>query len=327
MDRVFSGIQPTGTLHLGNYLGAVSNWVRLQDRADIERVYCVVDYHAITADYDPRELGPRTLALARDLLACGVDPDRSAVFVQSQVPEHTELAWILASCASYGDLQRMTQFKSKGEHQSFVSSGLFTYPVLQAADILLYDADLVPVGEDQVQHLELTRDIARRFNLLYGECFPEVNPLLTESPRIMSLRDPEQKMSKSAGEGHFLALDAPENENLRMIKRAVTDVGPAPEGRMSAGVANLFTILKALGEASAHAGLVADYERGELRYAALKEAVAEAVLDLVRGFQSRKAAIPPERARAVLQDGAERVRPLARAKLADVRRRIGLADL
>jgi len=327
MNRVFSGIQPTGTLHLGNYLGAVQNWVRLQERTDLDRIYCIVDYHAITAAYDPKELAVRSLNLARDLLACGLDPERSAIFVQSQIPEHTELAWVFASCASYGALQRMTQFKSKGDQQEFVSSGLFTYPVLQAADILLYDANLVPVGEDQVQHLEFTRDIARRFNMLYGDTFPEVDPLLTEAPRIMSFRDPEQKMSKSSGEGHFLALDAPENESAKMIKRAVTDVGPAPEGAMSPGVANLFTIMKALGRTEAHAKLTADYERGELRYADLKGEVGDAVLELVRGFQTRKAAFPEDTVRRVLRDGAEKVRPYAKKKMAEVRERIGLLAL
>ncbi|NNF07623.1 MAG: tryptophan--tRNA ligase, partial [Candidatus Eisenbacteria bacterium] len=266
MNRVFSGIQPTGTLHLGNYLGAVANWVALQENTSIDRIYCVVDYHAITADYDPKDLMKRSVNLARDLLACGLDPEKSALFVQSQIPEHTELAWIFQACTSYGELQRMTQFKSKGDTQSFVSAGLFTYPVLQAADILLYDANMVPVGEDQVQHLELTRGIARRFNTLYGECFPDVKPLLTEAPRIMSLKNPEQKMSKSSGEGHFLALDAPENETAKMIKRAVTDTGPAEDGEMSPGVANLFTILKALGATEAHTSLMADYEGGSLRY-------------------------------------------------------------
>jgi tryptophanyl-tRNA synthetase len=161
--RILSGIQPTGELTIGNYLGAVRNWVNLQD-TDRECFYCVVDYHAITVEYDTEQLAPRTLDMARDLLACGIDPQKSTLFVQSQVPEHLELAWIFASQTAYGELSRMTQFKEKSDRQSFISVGLFTYPVLQAADILAYQATEVPVGEDQLQHLELVRDIARRFN-------------------------------------------------------------------------------------------------------------------------------------------------------------------
>ena len=325
MSRVFSGIQPSGTLHLGNYLGAVRNWVDLQERQDLERIYCVVDYHAITVDYEPKDLAQKTVNLARDLLACGLDPERSALFVQSDVPEHAELAWVFqATCASYGDLQRMTQFKSKGEQQSFISAGLFTYPVLQAADILIYDADLVPVGEDQVQHLEFTRDIARRFNTLFGETFPETKPLLTESARIMSLRDPEQKMSKSAGEGHYLALDAPLNQSLKMVKRAVTDTGPAEEGAMSPGVANLFTIIKALELEEAHASLMKDYEQGSLRYSDLKGAVSEGVEAFVTRFQERKAAFDEAAVRRILEEGADKVRPAARRKMQEVRDKVGL---
>ncbi len=328
MTRVFSGIQPTGTLHLGNYLGAIRNWVALQERPEYACIYCVVDYHAITVEYEPERLGERTLALARDLLACGLDPARSALFAQSQVPEHTELAWIFqATSTAYGELQRMTQFKSKSDQQAFVTAGLFTYPVLQAADILLYDAERVPVGEDQVQHLELTREVARRFNLRYGETFPEVLPLLTESPKILSLRDPEQKMSKSAGEGHYLAMDTTEAEARDMIKRAVTDVGPRPEGGMSPGVANLFGILKILGEASVHARLLKDYEEGRLRYVDLKGETADAVWAAMARIQERKAQFPIEMVREVLRDGAAKVRPLAQAKIEEVRRRVGLLPI
>jgi len=328
MLKVFSGIQPTGSLHLGNYLGAIRNWVALQEHPDFDCLYCVVDYHAITMEYETDALAGQTLSMARDLLACGLDPKRSTLFVQSQVPEHTELAWIFqATSTAYGELQRMTQFKSKAEQQAFTTAGLFSYPVLQAADILLYDGERVPVGEDQVQHLELTREIARRFNNRYGETFPLVEPLLTESPRIASFRDPEQKMSKSGGEGHFLSLDAPETEVRNMIQRAVTDVGPKPEGAMSPGVANLFTVLKALGSPEAQARLRADYEAGKLRYVELKGAVSDAVWATTARIQARKEAYPPERVREILREGAARARPAARAKIAQVRDRIGLASL
>ncbi len=328
MTRVFSGIQPTGSLHLGNYLGAIKNWVALQDRDDFERIYCVVDYHAITVEYDAGHLAERTLGMVRDLLACGLDPERSAIFAQSQVPEHTELAWIFqATSTSYGELQRMTQFKSKTDQQDFVTAGLFTYPVLQAADILLYDAARVPVGEDQVQHLELSREIGRRFNQRFGETFPEVLPLLTSAPRILSFRDPTQKMSKSAGEGHYLALDGTEDEARGMIKRAVTDTGPAEAGVMSPGVQNLFTVLRELGRTEDHDRLMADYKAGSLRYVDLKGAVSDAVWETASAIQARMKEFPSEVVREVIREGAERVRPIARAKIAEVRKRVGLLEL
>lgn len=328
MTRVFSGIQPTGSLHLGNYLGAIRNWVALQERDDYDCVYCVVDYHAITVDYETDRLAPRTLDMARDLLACGLNPERSILFAQSSVREHTELAWVFqGTSAAYGELQRMTQFKGKADAQSFVTSGLFTYPVLQAADILLYDAARVPVGEDQVQHLELTREIARRFNNRFGDTFPETEPLLTEAPKILSFRDPSQKMSKSSGEGHFLPMDSTEADARKMIQRAVTDVGPATEGTMSPGVSNLFTVLRTLGEGDRHAELMQDYEQGKLRYSDLKGAVADAVWTTTAGIQSRREAFSPERVIEILRDGANRARPIAQAKMADVRKKIGLLEL
>jgi tryptophanyl-tRNA synthetase len=324
--KIFSGIQPTGTLHLGNYLGAIRNWVALQERPGAETIYCIVDYHAITVQYEARELAPRTVEMARDLLACGIDPARSALFVQSQVPEHIELSWVFqATCTAVGELQRMTQFKAKSEAQRLVSVGLFTYPVLQAADILVYRASHVPVGEDQVQHLELARDAARRFNSRFGETFPEVEPLLTRTPRVMSLKDPEQKMSKSAGEGHFLPLTAGEEEVRRMIRRAVTDLGPRPEGGMSAGVANLFQILEALGRPEVHRQLSTAHEAGELKYVDLKGEVADAVWATASAIQQRRAQWSDERVRQVLVESAERVRPAARETMRMVRQRIGLA--
>lgn len=325
--RIFSGIQPTGTLHLGNYLGAVRNWVELQDRPGAETFYCVVDYHAITVDYEPEQLARRTVEMTRDLLACGIEPEQSIVFAQSAVPEHTELAWIFqATCAAYGDLQRMTQFKAKAEGQSLITAGLFTYPVLQTADILLYKASHVPVGEDQVQHLELARDISRRFNTRFGDTFPEVQPILTATPRVMSLKDPEQKMSKSAGEGHFLPLNGSEDEIRKMVRRAVTDVGPRPEGEMSPGVANLFRILKALGIEEVYRRLQDDYEAGSLRYVDLKGEVADAVWTTAAEIQERRDAWDEARVRRVLAEGAERARPIARETVGEVRERIGLAQ-
>jgi tryptophanyl-tRNA synthetase len=199
---VFSGIQPTGEMHIGNYFGAVANYVRLQNVGQYQTIYCVVDLHAMTTPYDPSALRRNSEQMFIDLLACGLDTDRSIVFVQSMVPEHTELAWIFSCVCSYGDLTRQTQFKEKseqleGKQDAFISAGLFTYPVLQAADILLYRAANVPVGQDQKQHLELSRTIANRFNNQFGEYFPEPQMLATETPKLLALNDPTKKMSKS----------------------------------------------------------------------------------------------------------------------------------
>ena len=245
--RIFSGIQPTGVLHLGNYFGAIKQWVELQEGN--ECFYCIVDYHALTNEGSrPDELRRAKESLALDLLACGIDPEKSVLFVQSDVPEHTELCWILGCVTSYGDLTRMTQFKQKAKEQEFVNAGLFYYPVLQAADILLYLADHVPVGEDQLQHLELSRRIARRFNYRFGDFFPEPQPILSKGARIMSLTDPSRKMSKSYGPEHYIGLMEDEESIYRKIRSAVTDVGLTPGQEMSRALANLYAIL----EISAH---------------------------------------------------------------------------
>ncbi len=241
-------------MHIGNYFGAVKNWVALQDTH--ECIYSVVDLHAITRPYEPNKLRENTQRMVVDLLACGIDPQKAILFIQSLVPEHTELTWILSCLCPYGDLKRMTQFKDKsalveGEDTTqFVSAGFFSYPVLQAADILVYRAQYVPVGKDQEQHLELSRELARRFNNQFGvDLFPEPAPLFTPTPKIMSLVDPSKKMSKSSGERHYIALFEDEKSLRNKIKSAVTDSGDRPpEGLMSPGVANLFEILGACGK-------------------------------------------------------------------------------
>ena len=250
--RVLSCIQPTGEIHIGNYFGAVKNWVDIQDRYDC--VYGVVDLHAMTMPYDPKTLQDNTTQMFIDLLACGIDPAKSVLFVQSLVPQHTELTWIFNCVTSFGELSRMTQFKDKtdqleesGGKKGFISAGLFTYPVLQAADILIYKANFVPVGKDQEQHLELSRNIAVRFNNQFGEYFPEPAPLFTEVPKLMSLADPTKKMSKSLGDKHYISLFETEDSIRKKVKTAVTDTGGQPGGEMSPGVANLFTIIKACG--------------------------------------------------------------------------------
>src|SRR5438067_1653637 len=282
--RIFSGIQPTGAKHLGNYIGAIRNYVATQERG--EAFFCIVDLHSITTDYEPEELREATLSLAALLFAAGLDPDRSTVFVQSHVSAHPEAAWLLGSVTSFGELRRMTQFKDKADAQEFVSAGLFTYPVLQAADILLYRTDIVPIGEDQRQHLELARDVAERFNARYGETltvpqavFPEVGA------RIMDLQEPEKKMSTTGGtaQGTVLVLDPPDTIRKK-FRSAVTDSGRevvrSPE---KPGISNLVEIM-AVATGDEPTAVEARYD-GQ-GYGAVKQDVAEAVvalLDPVRG--------------------------------------------
>lgn len=321
--RVFSGIQPTGSLHLGNYVGALKNWARLQ--AEAESYFAVVDYHAITIPYDPAEMSGRVFEAALDVLACGIDPERCTFFVQSRVPEHTELCWIFNTLTSVGALERMTQFKEKSEQfRESINAGLFDYPVLQAADILLYKANLVPVGEDQLQHVELSREIARRFNQRFGDTFPEPEATLTQAPRLMALNDPERKMSKSLP-GSYLSL-ADDEATLRMkIGRAVTDAGPDPT-MMSAGVKNLFTLLQEFAAAGTVRHFQEAYAAGTLRYSELKPAVADAVVAALAPIRARRAELVahPDRVRAALDAGAERASTVARRTMDEVRHRLGL---
>ena len=326
--RVFSGAQPTGTLHIGNYFGAIRNWAVLQE--DHECVYCIVDYHAITIEVDPNVLRAASRSMALDLIACGIDPERSILFVQSAVPEHTELAWILGTVTSYGDLTRMTQFKDKSAGRKFVSAGLFTYPVLQAADIFLYRATGVPVGKDQVQHLELSRRIARRFNSRYGELFPEPEPIVPKKgARIMSLADPSIKMSKSAGEAHYIGVMEDESSIRKKIRSAVTDVGLKPGSEMSPGVENLFEILELAtaegGDPTIVRELREEFEAGKLLYSRLKDAVFEELIRIIRPIQQRRAEVAQSgKIEEILEEGAMRARELARPTIAEVRKRVGL---
>ena len=324
MARVLSGIQPTGGIHLGGYLGALRQWVADQHEADA--YFLVVDLHALTIPRDPKELREQTLETALILLAAGLDPNVCTLFVQSHVPEHSQLAWILECVASMGELRRMTQFKEKaksGENEARV--GLYTYPVLQAADILLYDANRVPVGDDQRQHLELCRDLAIRFNSRYGETFvvPEATVPKTGA-RVMDLQDPTSKMSKSAesNRGVIMVLDEPDVIE-RKVRRAVTDPGAQirfdPEHKP--GVSNLLQILAASsgGDPEALADDFADY-------ASLKQAVTDAVVELLRPLRERylDLATDPRGAEDILTTGAAKAREVASATLARAQDAIGL---
>ncbi len=323
MTRVLSGVQPTGHLHLGNYLGAFRNWVADQHRHDA--YFCVVDLHAMTADYDRDALAACTLDAAVNLLAVGLDPARCTVFVQSHVPEHPRLAWLLECTATVGELRRMTQFKEKGGEQDSVRAGVFTYPVLMAADILLYDADRVPVGDDQRQHLELTRDVAIRFNNRFGDTFVVPEPAVpTVAARVMDLQEPTRKMSKSTSSplGTVLVLDPPEAID-RKIRKAVTDAETEVRYDPVAkpGVSNLLELLAAAGGGDPHA-LAAEYDS----YGPLKKAVAEALAEMLRPVRERRAelAADPGAVESVLVEGATKARTVAGATLDRAMRAAGL---
>ncbi|MBM4119042.1 tryptophan--tRNA ligase [bacterium] len=323
MKRVFSGIQPSGEPHLGNYAGALLNWVRLQ--ADYECIYCVVDYHAITQSYDAELLAARTLDMATAILAAGVDPQRATLFVQSAVPEHTELAWLLNCVTPLGELERMTQFKDKAARdRKNINVGLLAYPVLQAADIALYRGELVPVGEDQVQHLELAREILRRFNARYGEVFPEPQPLLSTAKRILGL-DGQAKMSKSLG--NTLAVLADAEEIWDKLRPAVTDarrVRRSDPGEPED--CNIFTMHKAFTGEAKRDELAAGCRSAGIGCFDCKRVLADAIdaqLAPVRE-RYRELAARPERVREVLAAGATRCRGIAREVLAEARAAMGL---
>ncbi|MCC6459727.1 MAG: tryptophan--tRNA ligase [Saprospiraceae bacterium] len=332
MKNILSAIQPTGDLHIGNYFGAVQNWVRLQE--SYHCTYGVVDFHSMTMPYKADQLRENTWKMVFYLLACGVKPEN--LFIQSQVPEHVELSWILGCVTSYGELSRMTQFKDKTEQlkdtdkEAFVSSALFLYPVLQAADILIYHADFVPVGKDQEQHLELSRNIAQRFNQQFGkEYFRHPEPLFTETPKILSPADPSKKMSKSLGEKHYINLFGEEDRVRKQIKSAVTDTGDTPAGQMSPGVQNLFEILRACGQIDAHNALMTDHQSGALRYSDLKESVADALAALTSAFRERLHTLNADKkaVKGQILESSAAIRKRAQATLREVREIVGLPGL
>ena len=323
--RVLSGIQPTGKLHLGNYLGALKNWVAMQDEFPNECYYCIVDLHAITAAYDPKKFKERIFDTTLDFLAAGLDPKKSAIFIQSQVPEHAELQWMLNTITPLGMLERMTQYKDKKQKQQTenVSAGLLNYPILMAADILIYKATLVPVGEDQVQHLELTRQISRKFNNTFGETLPEPEARLTEGARIMSLTSPENKMSKSDVERSYITLDEEPERITSKLKKAVTDAGAG--GEIGPGPLNLITIMSVIDPATADE-FKKQAEQGTVRYADLKSTLAEKLSDYLGPFRDRRAALAatPQDVWGILEVGRERASRLAVETLSEVKKKMGL---
>ncbi|MGF7086485.1 tryptophanyl-tRNA synthetase [Kroppenstedtia sanguinis] len=326
MKRVFSGMQPTGDLHLGNYIGALKRFIPLQEEA--ECFFCVVDLHALTVPRDPEDLRRKTMELAGLYLAAGLDPERSALFIQSHNPAHSEGAWLLQCITRMGELSRMTQFKDKGKGSDSATAGLFSYPVLMAADILLYQADLVPVGEDQKQHLELTRDLADRFNRIYGEVFKIPEPHIGETgARIMALDNPEKKMSKSADSSlnSIQLLDGPDLI-LKKFKRAVTDSGSQIryDRENKPGVSNLLDIHSVMTGESVDSLVERYRDKG---YGHLKIDTAEVVIGELKPLQERfRDVMESGEVQRVLARGAERAQEVAGATLSRMQQAMGLVS-
>ncbi len=323
---IVSGIQPTGSLHVGNYLGAVKNWVDLQNSGKYEMYIFIADLHSLTGNMKSEDRRHQIMRLAAELLAAGIDPDKTTFFIQSDITSHTDLAWILNCVTPISELYRMTQFKDKSVRQEKnINAGLLTYPILQAADILLYHGDTVPVGQDQVQHVELTRDIARWFNNRFEKnYFPEAKALLTDIPKVMSLLEPEKKMSKSLGDNHVINIgDAPEII-LKKIKRAVT----ATEGGEKApGVANLLLLLKNFGSQETYEKFVRAEKAGTILYGDLKNELAEAIADHFAEFRMRRDQLLSDdfdKLAKILLRGKEKAKIIASETMEEVRELVGI---
>lgn len=319
-NRIFSGIQPSGNLHIGNYLGAIKNWVKLQDEYD--SIFCVVDLHAITVPQDPEELKRRTIEVAKIYLAAGIDPKKCSLFIQSHVHEHTELMWVLNTIVKIAELERMTQFKDKSAKPG-IDAGLLNYPILMAADILLYDTELVPVGKDQLQHIELARDLATRFNHKFGETFIIPKGYTTkESANIMGLDDPTKKMSKSASsEYNYISLTDDEETVRRKIKKAVTDSGSEivyQEDKPA--LTNLINIYSLFSDIPVKE--IEEKYKGK-GYAEFKADLADVVVNFLKPFQEKMKEYSDEKVLKILEEGAEKVRPIAKKKLDEVKKKIG----
>jgi tryptophanyl-tRNA synthetase len=326
MKTVFSGIQPSGELHLGNYLGAIRNWVALQDQ--YRCIFCVVDYHAITQDYDTKTMSPRVSEMVVDLLALGIDPDRSLLFLQSMVPEHTELCWVFNNVTGFGDLERMTQFKDKSEHQpENINVGLFDYPVLQAADILLYRAERVPVGQDQVQHIELARRIARSFNHRWGKVFPECEPLLTNLPKLLGT-DGKAKMSKSLGNHIPLTAFGNDKALRKLLGKCVTDtkrVNREDPGNPD-DCPTVAVMHREISSEADNAWVREGCTTAGIGCADCKTKLGDNLMSHFAAYVERRAALlaNPQRVTDVLIAGAAKAREIAQRTMSDVHKKLGL---
>jgi tryptophanyl-tRNA synthetase len=321
--RIVSGIQPTGPMHIGNYLGALKDFVELQDKFDC--YFFIADLHSLTGDFDPKKKAQQIQDLAETFLAVGLNPKKCTLFVQSQIPAHTELAWILNTLAPMGELERMTQYKDKAARQrSNINVGLFDYPVLQAADILIYKPDLVPVGSDQVQHLEFTNTLARKFNNKFGITFAEISPYTKKPLRIMSVADPEKKMSKSDPTSVINIFDSPETITKKLAKApTATD---APKGTMPKGVENLFELLKHFGKPAMFNRYQKVYNENKIRYSELKEDLAKAIADYFKTMRKQKQTFEQNQklTLSVFSDGAKKATKIASRTITEVKEKVGL---
>ena len=322
---IVSGIKPTGTLNIGGYLGAVKNWIALQNSEKYEQYIFIADLHALATATSATRLRAESNKLAADLMACGLDAKKTCLFVQSHIPEHAELAWIFNCVTPISELKRMTQFKDKSQKQEKnINAGLLMYPILQAADILLYKAANVPVGQDQVQHVELTRDIAHWFNRRYGDYFPETKALLTEIPKVMGLTEPTKKMSKSDGNAdNVIELTDEPSVIEKKIKRAVTATAG---GGQTPGVENLLTLLKQFGSATTHKKFWDAEKDGSIRYGDLKQALANALANYFADFRTKRAELlaNPKKLENILAEGASQARAVAQKTMTDVRKIVGI---
>ena len=326
MMKLFSGIQPTGLLHIGNYFGAIKNWVQLQKK--YPSLFSIVDYHAITVPYQPKQMSKRILEATMDIISAGINTDKSIIFIQSTVPEHTELAWILNTITPIGDLNRMTQFKEKSkENAENINAGLFNYPVLMAADILLYKAEVVPVGEDQVQHLELAREIARKFNKTFGKTFPEPKPILTAGARIMSLNNPRKKMSKSHGAESYIAISDSFEIILKKLAPAVTD--PARQKRTDPGTpekCNLYHLHRLVSDKKDLNCVVKGCTQAKIGCLECKHLLAKNLIKELKPIQEKKEYLKqhPEKIKKILEKGTKQAKEIAQKTIKEVKQKMGL---
>lgn len=320
---IVSGIQPTGHLHIGNYLGAVKNFVALQNSDKYDMYIFIADLHSLTGKKPDKKLREMVQNTAAEFIAAGIDPKKTTFFAQSDVVGHADLAWIFNCVTPMAELERMTQYKDKSVQLQQTSAGLFTYPVLQAADILIYKGQIVPVGQDQVQHVELTRDIARWFNNKYGEFFPETKHLLTNVPKVMSLLEPEKKMSKSLGEGHVVELREEPEEIANKIKRAVTATSGGGE---APGVKNLLGLLSEFGDKKVCNQFIQAEKDGSIRYGDLKAELSKALSEYFQDFRDKRKKLlkDPKKLENILATGAKKAQKVATANMEAVRKLVGL---
>lgn len=324
--RLFSGIQPSGLTHLGNYFGAIKNWVKLQE--GYQSMFCVVNYHAQTAEYDPQKMSKKIIDLAIDWIACGINPKKSLLFVQSDVPQVTELAWILNTITPVGELKRMTQFKDKSKRNpENINTGLFTYPILMAADILLYQSEVVPVGEDQLQHIELARTIVRKFNQKFGKTFVEPKANLTQFPRIMSLTDPKSKMSKSGGENSYIALSDSPKLIWEKLAKAMTD--PARQRKTDPGSpqkCNLYDLHQLVTSVKQLKEIQQGCKNATIGCLDCKKILYQNLMKELAPIQKKRKELikNPDKIKKILANGAKQAKIIAQKNLQEIRKKTGL---